>query len=172
MKRRRFFQVSVLGSLGLGAALLVGEHTLGRSLPDTITQGQPQPLLVLSASESVTLRAVALRILDGASPSPLTDGGSAICQFVDRYLTNLPTGVQSDVRALLHLVELYPLLQLKMARFSHLRAEEQDALLSGWQDSRLGLLRQGFQALKSLVCLAHYQDARSFATIGYSGPLV
>ncbi len=172
MKRRRFFQVSVLGSLGLGAALLVGEHTLGRSLPDTITQGQPQPLLVLSASESVTLRAVTLRILDGASPSPRLDGGAAICQFVDRYLTNLPTGLQSDVRALLHLVELYPLLQLKMARFSHLRAEEQDALLSGWQDSRLGLLRQGFQALKSLVCLAHYQDARSFATIGYSGPLV
>lgn len=172
MKRRRFFQVSVLGSLGLGAALLVGEHTLGRSLPDTITQGQPQPLLVLSASESVTLRAVALRILDGASPSPLTDGGSAICQFVDRYLTNLPTGVQSDVRALLHLVELYPLLQLRMARFSHLRADEQDVMLSGWQDSRIGLLRQGFQALKSLVCLAHYQDARSFATIGYSGPLV
>ena len=172
MKRRRFFQVSVLGSLGLGAALLVGEHTLGRSLPDTIRQGQPQPLLVLSASESVTLRAVALRILDGASPSPLTDGGSAICQFVDRYLTNLPTGVQSDVRALLHLVELYPLLQLRMARFSHLRADEQDVMLSGWQDSRIGLLRQGFQALKSLVCLAHYQDARSFGTIGYSGPLV
>jgi hypothetical protein len=170
MKRRRFFQVSVLGALGLGAALVVGEHTFGRGSAKSLSD--PLPLTVLSASESVTLRAVALRILDGAEPSPSLDGGAAVCQFVDRYLTHLPGGLQRDVRALLHLVELYPLLQLRMARFSHLRSDEQDALLAAWQDSRIGLLRQGFQALKSLACLAHYQDARSFAAIGYSGPLV
>ena len=127
---------------------------------------------VLSSSESQTLRAVSLRILDGAVPDPAGDGGAAICRFVDRYLLELPRSLQRDVRALLHLVELFPLLSLRMARFSHLRGDEQDAMLAGWQDSRIGLFRQGFQALKSLCCLAHYQDARSFAAIGYSGPLV
>lgn len=127
---------------------------------------------VLSSSESQTLRAVSLRILDGAVPDPAGDGGAAICRFVDRYLLELPRPLQRDVRALLHLVELFPLLSLRMARFSHLRGDEQDAMLADWQDSRIGLFRQGFQALKSLCCLAHYQDARSFAAIGYPGPLV
>lgn len=170
MNRRRFVQVSVLGSLGLGVALIVGEHTLGRTLPDGITL--PLPLGVLSQAEATTLRAVAVRVLDGAIPRAADDGGAAVCQFVDRYLTSLPLRLRRDVAALLHLVELYPLLQLRMARFSHLRTDEQDALLSSWQNSRLGLLRQGFQGLKSLCCLAHYQDGRSFASIGYSGPLL
>ncbi len=170
MNRRRFLQVSALGSMGLAVALVVGEHTLGRTLPDGLTQSLS--LVVLSPSESTTLRAVALRVLDGATPSATLDGGAAICQFVDRYLASLPVGLRRDVRALLHLVELFPLVQLRMSRFSHLRTDEQDALLSSWQDSRLALLRQGFQGLKSLCCLAHYQDARSFASIGYSGPLL
>lgn len=170
MNRRRFFQVSALGSVGLLTALFVGEHTYGRSLPGVLESALS--LSVLSESEAVTLRAVALRILDGADPSPSTDGGAAICQFADRYLQSLPTGLRRDLRALLHLVELYPLLTLKLARFSHLRLDEQDAMLSSWQDSRVGLFRQGFQGLKSLCCLAHYQDARSFASIHYSGPLV
>ena len=170
MNRRRFLQLSALGSVGLAVALVVGEHTLGRTLPDGLNQRLS--LVVLSPSESTTLRAVALRVLDGATPSATLDGGAAICQFVDRYLASLPVGLRRDVRALLHLVELFPLAQLRMSRFSHLRTDEQDALLSSWQDSRLALLRQGFQGLKSLCCLAHYQDARSFASIGYSGPLL
>ena len=89
MNRRRFFQVSALGSVGLLTALFVGEHTYGRSLPGVLESALS--LSVLSESEAVTLRAVALRILDGADPSPSTDGGAAICQFADRYLQSLPT---------------------------------------------------------------------------------
>ena len=170
MRRRRFFQVSALGAVGLGAALVVGEHTFGRAWPTALDTSLG--LAVLSSSESQTLRAVAMRILDGATPDVSSDGGAAVCQFVDRYLGNLPRPLRQDVRALLHLVELFPLLQLRMARFCRLRSDEQDAVLAGWQDSRVALLRQGFQALKSLCCLAHYQDARSFASIGYAGPLL
>lgn len=170
MNRRRFLKLSALGTLGLGAALVVGEHTLGRGMPSALDASLG--LSVLSFSESQTLRAVALRILDGASPAPSIDGGVAVCRFVDRYLRELPRSLQVDVRALLHLVELFPLMTLKMARFCHLRPDEQDAVLASWQASRVGLLRQGFQGLKSLCCLAYYQDAASFAAIGYSGPLV
>lgn len=170
MKRRRFFQVSALGAIGLGTALVVGEHTLGRAWPPALDQALG--LTILSTSESQTLRAVAMRILDGVTPDVASDGGVAVCRFVDRYLANLPRPLRQDVRALLHLVELFPLLQLRMARFCRLRSDEQDAMLTSWQDSRLALLRQGFQALKSLCCLAHYQDERSFASIGYAGPLL
>ena len=115
MNRRRFFQVSALGSVGLMTALFVGEHTYGRALSAALVT--KLSLSVLSDAEAVTLRAVALRVLDGAIPSPATDGGAAICQFADRYLQSLPTGLRRDLRALLHLVELYPLLTLKLARF-------------------------------------------------------
>lgn len=92
--------------------------------------------------------------------------------FIDRYLSGLEVGLRADVRALLELLEHYPLLTGRFARFSRLRADEQDALLRSWEASRFALLRQGLQALKSMVFLAHYQDPGSFRAIGYSGPLV
>ena len=57
-------------------------------------------------------------------------------------------------------------------RFSELDAAVQDEILRGFMDSGLALRRQGFQALKSLCCLAYYQDPSTFASIRYSGPLV
>lgn len=92
--------------------------------------------------------------------------------FIDRYLSGLEVGLRADVRALLELLEHYPLLTGRFARFSRLRADEQDALLRSWEASRFALLRQGLQALKSMVFLAHYQDPSSFRAIGYGGPLV
>jgi hypothetical protein len=90
--------------------------------------------------------------------------------FIDRYLLGLDVGLRADVRALIELLEHYPLLTGRFARFSRLRADEQDAVLRGWETSRFALLRQGLQALKSMVLLAHYQDPSSFRAIGYSGP--
>jgi hypothetical protein len=70
------------------------------------------------------------------------------------------------------LLELYPTVTGRFSRFSRLPAAAQDEVLASWQGSRTALLRQALQALKALCFLAHYQDERSFAGIGYSGPLV
>lgn len=170
MQRRRFLQFSIGATVGLSALVLVGERTFGRGLPRRILT--PLALLHLSAQEAQTLRAVALRLLDGCDPGVQPDGGAAVCLFVDRYLTALPKTQRQNVRGLLHLVELFPLATGKFARFGRLRAHEQDAMLADWQTSRVPLLRQGFCALKALCCLAYYDQPTSFAALGYSGPLL
>lgn len=129
-------------------------------------------LRFLSGREYAIVRAAALRILDGAEPDPHTDAAARQCRFIDRYLSQLDAGLSGDVKALLSLLELYPLLTGSFSRFSRLPAAAQDAVLLSWERSRTALLRQGLQALKAMCFLAHYQDERSFASIGYSGPIV
>ncbi|MGH2544191.1 MAG: FAD-dependent oxidoreductase, partial [Ardenticatenaceae bacterium] len=61
--------------------------------------------------------------------------------------------------------------------FAQMTAEERSALLLRWSYSRIGLLRQGFQALKRLVTFLFYAltdeagHNPNWAAIGYAGPL-
>ena len=201
MNRRRFitltFKVSLVGGVVLGGAsslhrllwdyeqspagaLPQGPGTpsgMTASIPATATGAMPEAatpaeLRCLSRREHVILQAVALRILDGATPDPHLDGAARQCTFIDRYLSELDAGLRSDVKAVFSLIELYPTVTGQFTRFSRLSAAAQDKVLTSWQESRTALLRQALQALKALCFLAHYQDERSFPSIGYSGPIV
>lgn len=139
-------------------------------------------LIWLSTKEYCVLAAVCRRVLDGVRPA-VSDGsegasgagaaGPDTTLWIDRYVAVLPAGVQDDLRGLLHLVEhLPPLLGQGWARFTRLDPGAQDQVLRTLAGSERALFRQGAQALKSLACLAYYQDPRSFAAISYSGPMV
>lgn len=161
-------------SLSLGSALALSSvYGIARFVTSDprLPLHLAQRLGCLSAKQARTLQAAALRILAGADPDPAHDGASAQLLFMDGYLQKLAKPLQDDVRALLAVLEYQPLLH-QGGRFSHLTAAQQDEVLRSWESSRIDLLRQGLFALKSLCCLAHYQDERSFAAIGYSGPLV
>lgn len=183
MRRRQFLRVtlkiSVAGGLALSGASVA--HRLlwdYEPAPEQAPDQAPGPASsapagrCLSAREYAIVRAAALRLLDGAEPDPHADGAARQCAFIDGYLSQLAEGLRSDVKALLSLLELYPLLTGSFTRFSRLGPAAQDAVLMSWEKSRTALLRQGLQALKAMCFLAHYQDERSFASIGYSGPLV
>jgi hypothetical protein len=177
MKRRLFLKLSLGGGLALLAGttlhrLLFDYEAPRRQLPAAGGANNDGVASCLSAREVVILRAAALRILAGAEPDPRADGAAAQCAFIDRYLAGLDEALRSDVKALLSLLEMYPLLTGRFARFSRLSDAAQDAVLAGWERSRSALLRQGMQAVKAMCMLAHYQDERSFTSIGYSGPLV
>ena len=168
MNRRRFLTVSLGSAVALSGLYGVTRlWTQASGLPPELAAG----LRCLSPKQARTLQAAALRILQGAEPDPAQDGAQAQIRFIDQYLSRLATPLQDDVRALLELLEYAPLPRFG-SRFSRLAAADQDRLLQGWETSRIDLLRQGLFALKSLCCLSHYQDERSFAAIGYSGPMV
>jgi hypothetical protein len=57
-------------------------------------------------------------------------------------------------------------------RFTQLAASEQDRVLELLEQSPIGLLRGGFQALKALSLLAYYRQDAAFAALGYGGPTV
>lgn len=157
MTRRRLLQLSLLGGLGV---LGLGGEALG--LWSGGAYVAVPGLAVLSPKEAAVLGAAARRVVGVAD----VDVG-AVIRFADSYLAQLDEALSSDVRALLLLLEHSPPLSGRRGRFTHLPPEAQDAVLRGWQGSALSLRRQGFQALKSLCCLGHYQDPRSFAAIGY-----
>jgi hypothetical protein len=186
MRRRRFLKLSLFSTVSLGAVGVLG--TLGASFfgwgsggSDLVGPGGAAlsaQLRCLSIGDMAILRAALLRILDGAEPpvsnsaTGRADGAVQQCLFADRYLAGLAAPIRSDFRALLGLLQHWPLVSGYRSRFTHLSTAEQDRVLSTWQRSRWDLLRQGFHGLKALCCFAHYQDARSFPSIGYSGPLV
>lgn len=173
MTRRRLLKISLFSGLLLGGAGLLGRWVAGGyHVPAAIAQR----LRVLSPKEYLILFAVAQRVLDGANPAVADrpggheEGRLDVALWVDGYLVRLPEGMREDVRALLQLLEHAALSH--NGRFSRLPAQTQDEILRGWEKSALALRRQGLQALKSLCCLAYYQDERSFAAIRYSGPMV
>ena len=59
----------------------------------------------------------------------------------------------------------------KPRRFTRLRAAEQDAVLTGWEQSRIGTRRMVFQALRRLIVSTYYSLPQSYPDIGYRGPL-
>lgn len=178
MRRRRFLKLSLFSAASLATVGAVGAigglwgggdvGAGGQALPAELTSG----LRCLSASEAAVLQAAMLRILDGAEPPPGADGAVRQCLFADGYLGGLDRALRGDFKSLLSLLQLWPLVAGYGGRFTRLGPGGQDAVLAAWQGSRWALLRQGLQGLRALCTLSHYQDERSFAGIGYSGPLV
>jgi hypothetical protein len=68
--------------------------------------------------------------------------------------------------------QLAPLAAGFARRFTELSASDQDDVLAGLEESRIDVVRAGFQAMKSLVMMGYYRDPRTFAILGYGGPLL
>jgi Gluconate 2-dehydrogenase subunit 3 len=132
-------------------------------------------LRVLSRWQYVVLAAAARRIAapdvgDGSVPS--TDDVD-VAGFLDGYLLRLPDNMRRDFSALLAFIEHLAPLGCKLgSRFTRLSAQDQDRVLSSLESSREGLLRGGFDGLKSMVFMGYYRDPRTWKVIGYAGPFV
>lgn len=165
----------VLGAVGAGllaaAAGVAVVRTRGYVLPPDVAT----KLRILSPWQWVVLAAAARRIAapdvtDGSMPSPDEVG---VATFLDGYLENLPAAMRSDFLHLLAFLEhLAPLGQKLASRFSRLAAADQDRVLASLEASDEGLLRGGFDGLKSLVFMGYYRDPRTWKILGYAGPFV
>ena len=172
---KRVSRRAVLG--GVGAALLAAAggvavvRTRGYEVPADVA-GR---LRVLAPWQWVVLAAAARRIAapdvdDGSVP---TADDVGVATFLDSYLGNLPDPMQRDfLRLLAFLEHLAPLGQKLTSRFSRLGAADQDRVLASLEASDQGLLRGGFDGLKSLVFMGYYRDPRTWKILGYAGPFV
>ncbi|MEO6952789.1 MAG: hypothetical protein ABI321_13360 [Polyangia bacterium] len=166
--RRRLLRVGLFGSALLAGAAVIGRNVSGYVLP----RGLPSPT-VLSVREVVILAAVVERICATDGPDAPRPDGYAIASWLDGYIAGLDVPLRRDLSALLSLLEHgSALFRLGATRFSHMSTDEQDRTLADWCDSRLDVRRQGFQALRALAFLGYYRDDRTFALLGYPGPMV
>ncbi len=161
----------------VGAALLAASTTVAivRTRGYDVPKEVADRLRVLSPWQYVVLAAVARRIAapdveDGSVP---TTDDVGVVEFVDGYLEKLPDAMRRDFLRLLAFVEHLAPVGCKFAsRFSRLGAADQDRVLAWLESNSEGLLRGGFDGLKSSVFMGYYRDPRTWKIIGYAGPFV
>jgi hypothetical protein len=163
----------ILATVGGSALVFTGGllawHSSGYELPE-----ETQRLLrTLTAKEALIVAAVAARILrsDHRDDPSAADVDAAL--FIDGIAARLAERNLRDLRRLLHVVEhVLPVWEGHFSRFTRLAGAEQDAVLRAMMTSEVTVLRGAFDSLKCLCVMAYYRDPRTWARIGYDGPLV
>lgn len=134
------------------------------------------PLVSLTAWELTVVEHAARRIAAADRPNdpsiPSVDDVD-VAGFIDSYVARMAPPMRRDLsRALLYLEQVAPLAAAKASRFTELDPDDQDRVLQAFEASPVMLLRGAFAAIKSLVFMGYYRDARTWKIIGYEGPLL
>jgi hypothetical protein len=165
-----------LGSLLVGGTLAAvgGAVALLRTAGYEALPVAAADLRVLLPWQYAVVRAVARRMVaaDRAEGVPSPDE-VGVAEFVDGYLVEMRPAMRRDVFRLLRYIEqLAPIGSGFRRRFTELSPDQQDEVLLGLEASRFDQLRAGFQAMKGLVMMGYYRDARTFPILRYGGPFV
>jgi hypothetical protein len=163
---------------GAAAVLILG----GSAVAVVRTRGYALPAgkvtLLLSPWQFVVVQHAARRIAAPDRPAaedpniPSADD-LEVASFVDAWLSRMHPRIQRDLgRFLAYLEHLAPVAAGYASRFTRLAPADQDRVLASVEASSSDLLRAGFEGLKSLVFMGYYRDARTWAVVGYDGPLV
>jgi hypothetical protein len=106
-----------------------------------------------------------------AVPPSMTEVGSMA--FAEGYIEAMQPYLRKDLLGFLQLIEhVLPLSYGFSTRFSKLADEAQDKVLRGLEAHRVGLVRGGFQGLKSLAFMSYYRHPKTWGLLGYEGPLL
>lgn len=88
------------------------------------------------------------------------------------FLTQLDAPTRDDLVLLMRVVEWWPALTGRFARFSKLDLETRGRILDAWPDHWLGPLRMAATAIKLVFAPVYFADDATWAPIGYDGPWV
>lgn len=120
---------------------------------------------------SAALGSAGLQTLEAALQALLPDDVPAadVAAGVDRFLA---AGDPFDVEQLRMALAVLEHGASPFRRFSRMDLSRRRAVLADWERSRVALFRQIFQALRRVAVYSWFADPRSWAQIGYDGPLV
>jgi hypothetical protein len=163
----------ILGGIGGTLVATAGAIAVVRTRGYDVPKDVADRLRTLAPWQYVVLGAVARRIAaPDESDAPSADDVGVV-DFLDGYLTNMPDALRRDFLRLLAFVEHLAPLGCKLAsRFTKLSGADQDRVLAWMESNSEGMLRGGFDALKSCVFMGYYRDPRTWKVIGYAGPFV
>lgn len=167
--RRRLLKAAVAGALLLGAGAAAAVRTSGYAVPPgrKLTWMSPWQFVVFQHAA----RRIAAPDRAGDATIPSADDLD-VAGFADGWIARMPAAVRRDLgRFLAYLEHLAPVGSGYASRFTRLSPADQDRVLAGVEASSSDPLRAGFEGLKSLVFMGYYRDPRTWALIGYDGPL-
>jgi len=170
VSRRRFLKAAIV----VGALLATGSIVaLVRTRGYVVPAHRAAAMTTLTPWQLVVVENVARRIVAPDRADAPTSDEVDVAAFVDSYMRSMHPALRRDlVRMLAYVEHLAPIGAGYSSRFTRLGATEQDAVLAAIEASDRDLLRGGFVALESLVFMGYYRDPRTWAAIGYDGPLV
>jgi hypothetical protein len=160
----------------LGGALVVGAGVLAALRTSGYAVVAGRRLVSFSGWQFVVVQHAARRIAapdDTANTSIPSPDDLDVAGFVDTWVSHMDRQVRRDFgRFLAYLEHVAPVAGGFASRFTRLQAADQDRVLRGLEASSSSLLRAGFEGLKSLVFMGYYRSPRTWALIGYDGPLM
>lgn len=167
-QRRRFLKVGLLGSAALTVA--AGGIML------TPSSASCNDCSWLQQSDRDLLIAIIPVMLAGALPNDDQERMAAIDEIItgfDISISHFPPVIRDEIRQLLWLLE-FPVTRSLLAgvwsAWHKVDKYNVADFLSGWQHSRLDLLRVGYAALHDLISGSWYANPRSWQRINYPGP--
>ena len=142
----------------------VAERVLAQTVPDALASAPPggEPTL------PPALGADMATLPQAPTPSQLDVAGR-----LDLFLAPSDPAVAKDFKQLLALFDnaLFSLVSGgPPTPFTKMSPEQQDRQLGRWAQSRLPMLRSGYQALKRLSAALYFCAPETFASMGYPGP--
>jgi hypothetical protein len=165
--RRSFLKVGALAALALAAGGGIYR----------VTHGQAAHRFVLDGEAKAALDAIVPAMLAGALPADSAARSAAIAATTGRVhqaILGLPLATQKEVQDLFGLLALGPARRFLAGvpeAWPQAGAEQVEAFLQGWRQSRFTLLQTAYQALHDLIIGAWYADPSSWAAISYPGPI-
>ena len=158
---------------GLIGGVLVGLGSIGLALQKTATRAGTPPLKTFDPSEYAVLAAIADRLCPALGPDAPGATALDVAQTVDEVLEQADPEVKKGLKIALRSFEnalTGALVGERLAPFTALAPDQQDRVLAGWRDSRIGFRRTVFHALSGTVFSAYWGHERTWARIGYGGP--
>lgn len=163
------------GGIAAGAAVALA-GLIYELMPERAPTDTRYRFTMLDEEDRVVFAAIAPVMLAGALPADAALQRVAVLQVVegvDIAIAGLPLDVRSQLHQLFGLLR-FPLTRMIAAgawRPWH-EAQPQDIahFLRAWQQSRIGQLRAGYDALHQLVMASWYANSNAWTAIGYTGP--
>jgi hypothetical protein len=166
--RRSFLKFGVAGAalLAVGGGTWLGTR---RTVP---IPGLTGPFAALSAEEATVFLDLSERLLPPRPGFPSPQDVD-LPRRIDALVALMHEEAQKEVRQLVGLFEnalAGLLLDGQWRTFTASTAEQQDARIRSWQQSRYRVRRSGYKALKKIVYSSYYGARETWAALGYPGP--
>lgn len=160
----------------LGGALLAIAGAVPVGLWPTRRGAAPRRALKLfSPDEYAIFAAIAARVVPGDGAGPAWPSAEAVdcAGKADNLMALAHPDVGNELRQLLRLFEngltgFFSTLSPKP--FTRCEPAQQDARLVAWRQSRVAVLRTGYQAIVRLAHATYFSSPEVYAAVGYPGP--
>ncbi|CAM2066377.1 hypothetical protein SCOR_13440 [Sulfidibacter corallicola] len=172
MDRRQFLKLGVTGGALLTMSAWMSKGTFWGTGTHLARRGNYQYQFLTEADHEV-VSALIPAILAGTAAARDKELAEEVVRGVDIAASHFRPAIQKEIR------QLFTVLTLPATRvlacgvwsgWSQADPARVEGFLASWRNSRMALLRSGYDALQQLTVASWYGNPKSWSGLGYEGP--